>query len=237
MAVPNIKNTKRPGIKKPAPQSVAPASIPPALIDSSPEKRSRWGYAVALAVALSVLCLSAWTAHYGHAMGWEYSWFVFVNNVTDRLLLPAQVITFLGSTSMVLAATVVAFLLRCYQFAWRFAFTALGAYAVVAVLKHVIDRERPIGLFQDIHVRVTETAAGFPSGHATIITVLMLTLAPFIPRAWRWLVALPIAAVCISRLYLGVHIPLDLIGGLAIGTAAVAFVQVLPLKVRTLLRL
>jgi membrane-associated phospholipid phosphatase len=78
---------------------------------------------------------------------------------------------------------------------------------------------------------------GFPSWHAAAITVIMLTLLPYLRGKWRLAVPLLIAAVCISRLYLGVHIPLDIVGGVALGTAIVASIRILPQHIRVLLRI
>jgi len=87
-----------------------------------------------------------------------------------------------------------------------------------------------------VHTRAIETGMGFPSGHATVITVIMLSLIPYLRNKWRWFPPLAIVLVCLSRLYLGVHFPLDIVGGVALGTAAVAFVRILPQSLRVLLR-
>jgi len=44
-----------------------------------------------------------------------------------------------------------------------------------------------------------------------------LTLIGYLPRRYRWVVPSAIIGVAISRIYLGVHAPLDIIGGFAIG--------------------
>ena len=91
-------------------------------------------------------------------------------------------------------------------------------------LKLGFDRPRP-----DLvpHLQAVYTSS-FPSGHSTGATLTYLTLAALIARMERRPLdqAFPIAValilsglVGVSRVYLGVHYPTDVLGGWAIGTA------------------
>jgi undecaprenyl-diphosphatase len=64
--------------------------------------------------------------------------------------------------------------------------------------------------------------ASYPSGHAILTVALYFTLALMLRRArgWRWpfvVAPLIVLLTCYSRLYLSVHWPTDLIGGVLIG--------------------
>lgn len=90
-----------------------------------------------------------------------------------------------------------------------------AAEGVADALKAIVASHRPRGY--DPLVAVPHTHA-FPSGHATVSFACATVLSVLAPRAAPAFVVLA-AAIGYSRLYLGVHWPLDVVGGAAIGVA------------------
>jgi undecaprenyl-diphosphatase len=94
-------------------------------------------------------------------------------------------------------------------------FTSVAGAAIAnVVLKLLFHRDRPV-LWQSM---IHETGYSFPSGHAMLSTALLLSL---IFIAWNtkarwWALAGGIVLIClvgISRLYMGVHYPTDIVAG------------------------
>lgn len=99
----------------------------------------------------------------------------------------------------------------------------LSTMLAANVLKTLVRCQRPFQLFPDkINPGRIETATGysFPSGHTTLASVFYPSLySLFRKKELKAAAAVLIAGICLARLYLGVHWPLDVIGGLTLGLA------------------
>jgi membrane-associated phospholipid phosphatase len=93
---------------------------------------------------------------------------------------------------------------------------------LVSVIKDVIDRPRPnvsgVETFP-----VSADTFSFPSGHATIVSAGLATVSIMFRGNMKRTIlfvglAFEAALVCFSRIYVGVHYPLDVIGGILLGT-------------------
>jgi membrane-associated phospholipid phosphatase len=90
-----------------------------------------------------------------------------------------------------------------------------AANGVSTALKAAVGERRPHGY--DPLVPLPHSSS-FPSGHATMSFACATILASLEPRAAPAFFTLA-AAIAYSRLYLGVHWPLDVLAGAALGVA------------------
>ena len=205
--------------------------------EAAPYGHDRW-YVAAFVVAVLLLAASAYVAHQHTVTGVELKVFRHINDWPNKLTTFFKVCSIAPeSVTFGAVAVVLAFVLRYYRLSWRLAIEVLAGGAITELLKLVIARPRPFTILSDVHVRWQDAGNGFPSGHAMMITVIMITILPYLPKLWRWIVVVPIALVGLSRVYLGLHAPLDVVGGFAVGLGVVSFIRILPQSLKVALRL
>jgi undecaprenyl-diphosphatase len=135
-------------------------------------------------------------------------------------------LTALGGVVVLTLTTlaVVGYLLLCRMngAALLVVLAALGGWCLSTLLKHAFDRPRP-GLVTHLSHAYTSS---FPSGHSMLSAVIYLTLGAllsrFVRRLRRRLYILGVAIllttlVGVSRVYLGVHYPTDVLAGWSVG--------------------
>ncbi|TLF77519.1 phosphatase PAP2 family protein [Nocardia cyriacigeorgica] len=182
-----------------------------------------------VAVVLAVLAVAlTWFVLHGDAeavvdvpiMDWV------VAHRVDALTPAAKVITHSGGTIAMWSAAILACAVLAKRRQWPevtlVAVTGAGSALLIPLLKSVIDRERP-----PVADRlVTVTSHSYPSGHAlgsavvvgVIAAVVIATLHRPGPRsAVAAAAATFVVLVGLSRVYLGVHWPTDVLAGWTIG--------------------
>ena len=95
------------------------------------------------------------------------------------------------------------------------------------ILKKLVARIRPYEIINDLILLVpTESSFSFPSGHTSVsfAAATALTFAFGKKGAWAFI---PAALMGFSRLYVGVHYPTDVLGGMIIGTVMAAITCIL----------
>ncbi|MCL4359634.1 phosphatase PAP2 family protein [Patescibacteria group bacterium] len=151
--------------------------------------------------------------------------FLVVNHLPHTALLNAFFLGLSGIGAVGLVWFVLAgilFLREERKHHWFFAPIVLagaGSYLVAEmILKNLVARPRPSLAMGAIILGSPSTDYSFPSGHATIAFAMAVVLSKIEPR-WRPVFYLLAVAISFSRLYVGKHFPLDLLGGALAGYA------------------
>ena len=133
----------------------------------------------------------------------------------------------LGNFLVVPAAALAAAAARKWLLAASLLAGGVTAYLLAAeVVRRVVVRGRPASLLPDVHLRGAPAGGlGFVSGHAAVATALAVIAWPYLRRPGRLLVLLAAALVALARVYVGAHLPLDVVGGAGLGLAVAGAVR------------
>jgi glycosyltransferase 2 family protein len=186
------------------------------------------GDAVRLVVAVAVLLLTIKLVNRNHIDELEVDAFRLVNDLPGVLYLLVWPVMQFGNVLMVAVLAVAAALSRRYRLAVNLAVAGFGCYFLAKLVKDLVQRGRPAQYLPGVNFHgPAETGLGYISGHAAVAVALASVASPYLGRRARRVAWALAAAVCLSRLYVGVHLPLDVIGGAAVGWAVGATVHLL----------
>lgn len=181
-----------------------------------------WAVAALVGFAVTAAAVLVWGRHGPTAL--DADW----NALMARIQTPAltQVALFLnaagGPVVSIAVATVTALLLLVRGRFWSAAYL-VGASVVNTVLvegtKRLVARPRP----EDVAISIRSYA--FPSGHSANVTVMVIALALiFASHRWvRYVGALYVVLMMLSRTYLHAHWLTDVLGGFFLGAAVALF--------------
>lgn len=177
---------------------------------------------------LAVLASLSVVAGGGVLPGPERDAFRFLNDLPAWLNGPLRIITQAGWIGAVPVAAAIALAARRRRLAVDLALAGAAAWILAKVVKDVAHRGRPGVLLEDVVLRgVPASGHGFVSGHAAVAAALATVASSSVTRRTRRMLWAVVWLVAAARVYSGAHLPLDVLGGAALGWVLGAGVHLL----------
>lgn len=173
-----------------------------------------------LRVLLGIFTLvpSGIAARGGYPGRFEENLFRLINDLPAMLAAPLGVVMQLGSIAVVPLVSSAALLFGRVRMAVDMAVSGSLAWVFARLLKDLIARARPGGVLHEVLIRgPAATGLGFPSGHVAVAAALATAAAPYLPRPARRAAWAAVGFVALARVYVGAHLPVDVLGGAALG--------------------
>jgi len=170
------------------------------------------------ALGAGLFLVSLAEARRGRLPDYEERVFRTVNRASDRIRIPVRAIMQAGTVATVPAVSGLALVTGHRRLAARLAVGGTIAWLGVKLVKPFGGRARPQGVLPDVTIREGIAGdLGWVSGHTAVATTLALVAAEELPATARPLLAGIVGMVGFGRMYVGAHLPHDVVGGAALG--------------------
>ena len=181
------------------------------------------GDAVRVVLGIAVLALTTTAIHKDFVGDREAALFRVVN----ELALPGWtwpgvwLVMQLGVIGAVPLVAILALATRRLRLALDAVLAAGSIYLIAKLVKEFVQRGRPQTLLDGVNI-LGEPARGlgYVSGHSAVAVALATVSSPYLGRRARRVAWALAGCVCLARMYVGAHLPFDVIGGGALGWAA-----------------
>jgi glycosyltransferase 2 family protein len=181
------------------------------------------GDAVRVVLGGAVLALTTTAIHKNFVGDREAALFRVVN----ELALPGWtwpgvwLVMQLGVIGAVPLVAVLALATRRLRLALDAVLAAGSIYLIAKLVKEFVQRGRPQTLLDGVNI-LGEPARGlgYVSGHSAVAVALATVASPYLGRRARRVAWALAGCVCLARMYVGSHLPFDVVGGAALGWAA-----------------
>lgn len=148
---------------------------------------------------------------------YEEALFRAVNRASDRIRIPVRTIMQAGTFGTVPAVSLLALLFGRKRLAASLVVGGTIAWVGAKLAKRFGGRERPRGVLEDVTIRERiDGDLGWVSGHTAVATTIAFVASEEVP-ALRPVLAGTVGLVGFGRMYVGAHLPHDVVGGAGLG--------------------
>jgi membrane-associated phospholipid phosphatase len=153
-------------------------------------------------------------------LDWGVRVILWLQQGSPTLDTPFKVLTLMGNETFYLVFFPLIYWCVDRRFGARLIVLFLVSSCVNALAKELAGQPRPFQYDRVVQKLWNAGGGGFPSGHTQSAVVIWGYLASQSRRAWLWVAAgFLVVLIPLSRVYLGVHFPTDLLGGYLIGAS------------------
>ena len=182
---------------------------------------------VVLTVASMVVLVASTVLARRGVYRWEVVIFQAFNGLPGSFRSLLWVVNQYGTAITIPVASVIALAFRKWILALSFLISGAAVYVLAKVIKEYVARGRPAAVIEEVIERegFSPNSLGFPSGHAAVAWAITIILLAYLGRPWQIGAIVLAIVVPLVRMYVAAHLPLDLIGGAALGVMVASVVN------------
>ena len=143
---------------------------------------------------------------------------IYIQNLGNWLITPMNFFSFLGTVEFYLFVMPLLYWCLDERLGLRVGLILMFSSSINFILKLSFHTPRPFWYSRQVESYAFESSFGLPSGHAQNSAAVFGLIAASVKKRWVWVISFTlIFLIGISRIYLAVHFPKDVILGWMIG--------------------
>lgn len=155
--------------------------------------------------------------------------FYLINNLAQKSQFWDQIWVFANKYGIALFTVIVLlYFFRSRKIFWTAALSAILSRGILTeAIRYLYHRPRPFMALENVKllIEMKNNEASFPSGHTAYMFAIALAVYLFNKKIGGILILVALL-LSVTRIYLGVHYPLDIIGGIIIAAISVYIVRI-----------